>query len=84
MAASKAPAPKKSNTGKLIFVAVAFVVAAASLAWQFGILGGNTAAPDPTAPPAVAETAEEKEARQEVEETLKSYEDETGETAAGS
>ncbi len=78
-----APA-KKSNTGKLIFIAVALSVACVSLAWQFGLFGGNSAAPDPSLPPAVVETPEEKEERVQTEEILKDVQDEAGSSEAGS
>jgi hypothetical protein len=79
-----APAAKKSNTSKLIFVAIALSIAGVSLAWQLGIFGGGSAAPDPTAPPAVVEDEATKAERIEVEEQLKIYTEEQGETAAGS
>jgi hypothetical protein len=75
---------KKSNTGKLIFVAVALALASVSIAWQFGLFGGDSSKPDPSAPPAVVETAEEKEERLEIEEKVKGYMDEMGEAPAGS
>jgi len=84
MAASKAPAVKKSNTGKVVFVVVALSLACISIAWQFGLFGGGATAPDPSAPPAVVEDAETKAEREEVEEKLKDYADQTGESASGS
>lgn len=76
---------KKSNTGKLVFVVVALALASVSIAWQFGLFGGgNTAKPDPTAPPAVVEDEAAKTEREQIEENVKTYNDENGETPAGS
>lgn len=79
-----APA-KKSNTGKLVFVVVALVLASTSIAWQFGVFGGsNSTKPDPNAPPAVVEDAEEKAEREQIEDAIKSYNDANGDAPAGS
>jgi hypothetical protein len=83
MAASSAPV-KKSNTGKLVFVVLALSFASVMLAWQFGLFGGGSAKPDPKAPPAVVETKEEKVERENVEETIKTYNDENDVTPTGS